>query len=104
MINADADGSAAMYTTARRGDDVWRRWQSTVAADNSIDSRRGGSRRGWQSTVVAVGGGGVNGGSERGGRIIIWSAFWGSGEQCSTCFYVVLCTIWYQFTWSFGSH
>ena len=58
MINADADGSAAMYTTAHRGDDVWQRWQSKVAADNSIDSRRGGSRRGWQSTVVAVGGGG----------------------------------------------
>jgi hypothetical protein len=43
MINADADGSAAMYTTARCGKDVWRRRQSTVAADNSIDSRRGGS-------------------------------------------------------------
>ena len=53
MINADADGSVAMYTTARPGEDVWRRRQSTVAADNIIDSRRG-----WQSTVVVVGGGG----------------------------------------------
>ena len=53
MINADADGRAAMYTTERCSEDVWRQRQSTVAADNSIDSRRG-----WQSTVVAVGGGG----------------------------------------------
>jgi hypothetical protein len=68
-----------------------RQWRRTTAS--TVNG--GGSRRGWQSTVVAVGGGGVNGGSERGGRIIIWSAFWGSGEQCSTCFYVVLCTIWY---------
>ena len=83
MINADANGSAVMYTTARRGEDVWRRRQSTVAADNSIDSRRG-----WQPTGVAVNGGGgrrwwrSTGTDEWGGRIIIWSAVWGSGEKC----------------------
>ena len=53
MINADADGRAAMYTTERHSEDMWRQRQSTVAADNSIDSRQG-----WQSTGVAVNGGG----------------------------------------------
>jgi hypothetical protein len=59
-------------TTAPGGEGVWRRRQLTASAVNGEDIDGGGSQWGWQSMGVAADRGGVYGGREWGGRIIIW--------------------------------
>ncbi len=75
-------------------DNMWRRRRVAAAAVDSgggqqhrqsagVAADGGGSRRWWRSTGAAS-----TGTDERGGRIIILSAVWGRGEQCSTYSYV----------------